>query len=202
MNPLKNQTVELLPFHAINQFMRSDFRLAVARSALSALAGLPGSYRATIDRLTKKYVKVPGFRSSEKAPAAVRAVPTAEAMEKSPELAGAVLAAWAEGHTDLRQRTYDFLINRGWDVLPLEADRLKLGGFFITWPKEDAFDTLSQAFVEKYPDTSFSTDEILLMVVWVTMHLPYQMVDKADFQGVPKLGNGEQSTDGQTGDPR
>lgn len=202
MNPLKNQTVELLPFHAINQFMRSDFRLTVVRGTLSALPGLPGSYRASIDHLTKKVVKVPGFRSSEKAPVAVRSVPTAEAMEKSADLAGAVLAAWAEAHGSLRQQAYDFLISRAWEVLPLEADRLKLGGFFITWPKEEAFETLSQAFLEKYPEASFSTDEILLMVVWVTMHLPYQMVDKAEFQGVPKLGRGEQPDDGQSGDPQ
>ncbi len=191
MDILKNQTVELLPFHAINEFMRNDFRLAVVRSALSALPGLPGNYRATLDRLTKKYVKVPGFRNSEKAPATVKAVPIAESFEKSPELVGAVLAAWAESHSELRQKVYDFLTGRLWEVLPLEADRVKLGGFFVTWPKEDAFDTLSQAFIEKYPEASYTNDEVLLMVVWITMHLPYQMVDKANFQCIPKLGKDE-----------
>ena len=118
MNILKDQTVELLPFHAINEFMRNDFRLGVVRGALSALPGLPGNYRATLDRLTKKYVKVPGFRNSDKAPAVVKAVPIAESFEKSPELAGAVLAAWAESHTDLRQKVYDFMTGRAWELLP------------------------------------------------------------------------------------
>ena len=191
MNLLKDQTVELLPFHAINEFMRNDFRLSVVRSALSALPGLPGNYRATLDRLTKKYVKVPGFRNSEKAPAAVKAVPIAESFEKSPELVGAVLAAWSESHTDLRQKVYDLLTSRGWEVLPLEADRVKLGGFFVTWPKEDAFDILSPAFTENNPGTTYTTDEVLLMVVWIAMHLPYQMVDKAGFQCIPKFGKEE-----------
>jgi hypothetical protein len=195
MNILKDQTVELLPFHAINEFMRNDFRLGVVRSALSALPGLPGNYRASLDRLTKKYVKVPGFRNSDKAPAVVKAVPIAESFEKSPELVGAVLAAWAESHTDLRQKVYDFMTGLGWEVLPIEADRVKLGGFFVTWPKEDAFDTLNPAFKEKYPDAAYTQDEVLLMVVWITMHLPYQMVDKAGFQCIPKLGTEEKPAD-------
>jgi hypothetical protein len=200
MDIFNNQTVELLPFHAINEFMRNDFRLAVVRSSLSGLPGLPGNHRTAIDRLTKKYVKVPGFRNSEKAPAAVKAVPIAESFEKKPELVGAVLSAWVEGHADLRQKAYDLLTERGWEVLPLEADRVKLGGFFVTWPKEEAFDTLHQAFVEKYPETTYTKDEILLMVVWITMHLPYQMVDKAEFKCIPnwrkeEKPNGEQAVD-------
>jgi hypothetical protein len=141
MDFMKNQSVELLPFHAINQFMRNDFRLSVVRSTLSALPNLPGNNRATIDRLTKKYVKVPGFRHSDKAPTAVKAIPLAEAFEKRPELAAAVMAAWVENHIDLRQKVYDFLTSRAWEVLPLEADRVKLGGFFITWPKDEDFET-------------------------------------------------------------
>ncbi len=154
MDVLKNQTVELLPFHAINEFMRNDFRLGVVRSTLSALPTLPGNYRATLDRLTKKYVKVPGFRNSEKAPSMVKAVPMAEAFEKNPDLAGAVLGAWVESHTELRQMAYDFLTGRGWEVLPLQADRVKLGGFFVTWPKEESFEVLAPAFTEKFPELS------------------------------------------------
>jgi hypothetical protein len=200
MDIFNNQTVELLPFHAINEFMRNDFRLAVVRSSLSSLPGLPGYHRTAIDRLTKKYVKVPGFRNSEKAPAAVKAVPIAESFEKRPELVGAVLSAWAEGHADLRQKAYNLLTERGWEVLPLEADRVKLGGFFVTWPKEESFDTLQQAFVEKYPDTIYTKDEILLMVVWITMHLPYQMVEKAEFKCIPNWKKEEKPNEEQAVD--
>jgi hypothetical protein len=197
MANLKNQTIELLPFHAINEFMRNDFRLAVVRRALSAAPVLPGDLRATIDRLTRKHVKVPGFRNSEKAPAAVKAVPMAESFEKNPDLAGAVLATWVDSQADLRQKVYDLLIERGWEPLPLEADRVKLGGFFITWPKDESFDILSKAFKEKYPDSSYTIDEALLMVVWITMHLPYQMVEKTEFQCIPKLGKDEKPSEEQ-----
>jgi hypothetical protein len=195
MDFMKNQSVELLPFHAINQFMRNDFRLSVVRSTLSALPNLPGNNRATIDRLTKKYVKVPGFRHSDKAPTAVKAIPLAEAFEKRPELAAAVMAAWVENHIDLRQKVYDFLTNRAWEVLPLEADRIKLGGFFITWPKDEDFETLGQAFKEKNPEDAYTADEVLLMIVWITMHLPYEMVERADFQCIPKMDKEEKQAE-------
>ena len=34
----KNKQAHFLPFHAINEFMRTDFRAEVVRSALQALA--------------------------------------------------------------------------------------------------------------------------------------------------------------------
>ena len=93
---MSENQVEFLPFHAINDFMRSDFRLSVVKSTLGALNSLPESQRNSINHLTKKLVKIPGFRHSDKAPAFVRAIPTANAFEKSPELVAAILAAWAE----------------------------------------------------------------------------------------------------------
>jgi hypothetical protein len=187
MDFINNQSVELLPFHAINQFMRNDFRLSMIRSALSAMPNLCDDHRSAIERMTKKYVKVPGFRNSDKAPNAVKAVPLAEAFEKRPDLAGAILAAWVVSHIELRQKVYDFLTSRGWETLPLEADRVKLGGFFITWPKDEDFEMLGKAYKEQNPDSAYTTDEVLLMVVWITMHLPYEMVEKADFNCIPKM---------------
>ncbi len=191
MDIFNNKTVELLPYHAINEFMRNDFRLAVVRSTLAALPGLPPNYKSAIDRLTKKHVKVPGFRNSEKAPAAVKAAPIAEAFEKHADLVGAVLAAWVESHAELRQSIYDFLTSRGWELLPLDADRVKMGGFLVTWPKDESFEVLSGAYKESHPDSSYTTDEVLLMMVWMTMHLPFNMVEKAEFQCIPKLGKEE-----------
>jgi hypothetical protein len=44
----------------------------------------------------------------------------------------------------------------------------------ITWPKGEEFDVLNQAFQEMYPDQNFSSDDISLMVVWLSGRLPYQ----------------------------
>jgi hypothetical protein len=122
-------------------------------------------------------VNVPGFRNSDKAPPRLKAGPTARIFEKNPEMTGVILAAWAEAHTDLRQNVFELLASRGWSLLPLEADRRLLPGFFITWPESEDFETLASAFFELFADSETSNDEINLMVVWVSMRLPYQMVD-------------------------
>lgn len=192
--------VEFLPFHAINEFMRDDFRLAVIRSALGALSSLPESHRLTLNRLTNKLVKIPGFRNSDKAPALVRAIPTAKAFEKSPELVAAILNTWAEAHASLRTQVYEILVARGWKtfsaemlnpanlpalktandwgILPVEADRTKLPGFLAFWPQGETFEALYQAYSEKFPQEPASLDETSLMAVWLALRLPYQIVDQ------------------------
>lgn len=192
--------VDFLPFHAINEFMRSDFRLSVVKSALSALPSLPESHLNTINHLTKKLVKIPGFRHSDKAPTFVRAIPTAKAFEKNAELVAAVLAAWAESHASLRTQVFDVLVSRGWKtfpaemhtladvptlksaqdwgILPISADRAKIPGFLVYWPKVETFEVLYQSFTAKYPETQASLDETSLMAVWLAMRLPVNLVDE------------------------
>ncbi len=167
------KTAQFLPFHAINEFMREDYRLEVVRSTLHALEILPPEARDPLNRLTRKLVQTPGFRNSAKAPASIRARPTAEAFTKSPQLAAAVLSAWAEAHLDLRQQVYDLLAERGWQMLPPDADRTRTPGFMMTWPKGEDFDSLNAAFKEKYPQIQANPNDVSLMVVWLSLRLPY-----------------------------
>ncbi|MBI3240686.1 MAG: hypothetical protein HYZ49_00115 [Chloroflexi bacterium] len=171
---MTDKTAQFLPFHALNEFMRHDYRLTVIRTALNALPGLPGHFRQPIDKMTKQVVRVPGFRNGAQAPASLKVVPVAEAFGKSPELVAAILAAWAEARTDLRQQVYDLLKGRGWEVLPPEADRAKLPGFLTKWPKGEDFDLLNKAFAEAHPDSTATTDDVSLMAVWVSGRLPLE----------------------------
>ena len=188
---------EFLPFHAINEFMRADFRLSVIKEVLSALPKLPDAQRSTIDHLTRKLVKVPGFRSSDKAPVIVKTLPLSKSFEKSPELVGAILAAWADLHNELRQQIYALLTARNWNIfpateslnvetiatellqnwaiLPPELDRSKLPGFHIWWPKGEDFETLYNDFLTRHPDSDASLDQVALMTVWLTLRLPYHI---------------------------
>jgi hypothetical protein len=59
-------------------------------------------------------------------------------------------------------------------VLPLEADRRKLPGFIPKWPKDENFEILYSAFSEKYIDKDTNPDDVSLMVVWVSLRLPYE----------------------------
>ncbi len=171
---MSDKSVEFAPFHALNEFMRPDYRQTVVRVALTALPKLPKHLREPIDRMTKQIVRVPGFRDGSQAPASFKVAPTASAFEKSPDLVAAILAAWAESQADLRAKVYDLLKERGWELLPLEADRTKLPGFLTKWPGEDQdFDILNTVYAEKHPGEEASTDDVSLMVVWLSGRLPF-----------------------------
>jgi len=203
-----NQKTEFLPFHAINEFMRPDFRLIVIRDVLGAMSGLPEERQSTINHLTRKLVKVPGFRNSEKAPAIVKTLPLAKSFEKSPELVGVILAAWADLHGELRQQIYDLLKSRNWKtlpavedlnieaittellqnwaILPAELDRSKLPGFYIWWPKGEDFDALYNDFTTRYPESDASLDQVSLMAVWLSLRLPYHIEGEEESQAGPE----------------
>lgn len=184
MTPDQNdKKVSFLPFHALNEFMNNEYRLEVVRSALNALANLPDRFSAPINKVTARLVKIPGFRNSLKAPLPMRLKPSAEAFEKSPDLVAAILAAWAESHPDLRQKIFDLLSERQWELLPIDADRTRVPGFLTVWPKGESFEKLNQAFNEKYGSEQGSSDDVSLMIVWLSGRLPYQFMDEGDPDG-------------------
>lgn len=170
---MTDSTVQFLPYHALNEFLRPDYRLTIVRTALSALPKLPKHFREPIDKLTKRIVHVPGFRDGTQAPTTLKVAPIADAFQKSPDLVAAILAAWAESQTELRARVYDLLKARGWDLLPVEADRTKVPGFLTKWPKGEDFDILNKAFAEVHGEGAATTDDVSLMVVWLSGRLPY-----------------------------
>ena len=190
---MNDKKARFLPFHAINEFMRNDYRSHIVRYTLNALPTLPDEFRSPIERLTRKVVKVPGFRNSAKAPASVRVKPTIDAFEKSPDLVASILSAWSEAHAELRKQVYDLLVARGWEILPLEADRTKLPGFITKWPKGEDLEALNTAFAEMYPgaqgDSGVDSDDVSLMVVWVSARLPYEVEDEENNEEESEISN-------------
>ncbi len=175
---MDDREARFLPFNAINEFMRDDYRLTVVREVLNSMANLPEEQRAVLEQITRRAVKVPGFRNSTKAPVALRLRATVDAFTKSAPLVAVILLAWGDLHPELRQKVYDMLQERGWGTFPPEADRTQMPGFMVTWPKGEDFDTLVAVFKEKYPGDETNSDDISLMVVWVSLRLPYEMVDE------------------------
>jgi hypothetical protein len=170
---MNDQKIAFLPFHAINEFMRPDYRLAVTRKALNSLPALPDAHRRRVEAVERLFVRVPGFRNSLKAPTAVKVRPMSEAFEKHPETVAAILSAWAESQPDLRANIQKLLSERGWDLLPMEADRSELPGFIPIWPHGENFDGIIAAYHEAYPEQAMLDDDISLMVVWQSNRLPY-----------------------------
>jgi hypothetical protein len=191
------EKTEFLPFHAINEFMRPDFRLNIIRETLASQSLMNEACMNELNQQIKKRVTIPGFRNSDKAPALVKVLPTSKAFEKYPELVAAVLTCWVKNHSELRKQVFDLLARRNWPVFtgtevmdvttltldaikewpifPIEMNRAKLPGFFIHWPKGEEFEAIYNNFVELYPDSDASMDKVSLMAVWLAMRLPYQV---------------------------
>ena len=175
---MKNEEkAQFIPYHAINEFMRNDFRLHVIRTVMQSLQEIDKETSSLIDRLTRKYVKVSGFRNSSKAPAMVKSVAMVKPFQKQPELVSAILQAWARLNPDLQDDIYELLISRGWKILPIKVHRKDLPGFLTRWPAGEDYETLYTAFQEANPDNKASLDEASLMVVILSGRLPIEKVN-------------------------
>jgi len=168
--------LEFIPFNAINEFMRTDYRMILLRNTMLALPELSPKTQASINKLTKKHVKVPGFRNSAKAPASVKAVSMVKPFEKQPKLVSAILSAWAESNSEMCQQVFRLLSGFGWKLLPVEADRTRLPGFLAQWPEEHDFEVIYDGLTESCQDSEYSIDDVSLMAVWLSVRLPIEKV--------------------------
>ena len=172
---MDDKSISFVPFHAINNFMVDEYRYTVIQDVLSHFDQLTSKNRSNFQNLFKKYVTIPGFRNSSVAPLQVKIRGTNNAFEKKPQFTIQVLACWAEIHMDLQKKVYDLLVKRGWELLPIEADKTVLPGFMVKWHKTDSYDVINQAYKEMYPDDSSSENDVRLMSVWLSGRLPYEI---------------------------
>ncbi len=173
---MSDKRTKFFPFHAINEFMLPEYRQEVLQSVLENLDNLPAERRTNITTLINKHVRIGGFRTSMLAPLPLKLKEVTKTFERRADLAAQILMAWSELHLDLRQQIYDLLIERKWELLPVDVDRTKLPGFMITWPKAETYEVLDAAYAEKYGKPS-SENDVRLMIVWLTGRLPYEMVE-------------------------
>lgn len=175
---MNDEKINFLPFHAINQFMLSDYRLKVLHSVLSSSDQLAPARRSAINSLIRRLVTAPGFRNASLAPVSIKVKGSVAAFERSPEMVAQILSAWYELHPELAAIVHEFLSARGWEILPLDADRSKVPGFLTRWWKDEEFETLDVAFRTARPEYEVSDDDLNLMIVWVSGRLPVEMVER------------------------
>jgi hypothetical protein len=167
---------EFLPFHAINEFMRDDYRLVILNEVLGNQDQIPGDKKAGIGKLIARYVTVPGFRNSNLAPLGRKAKGSVSLFERSSDFVALIVESWRHLHEPLAKVIIEILTEREWaSLLSIEMDRSKLPGFLIHWPKQDTFEILSKAVQEKDPQLQESDDNISLMAVWMGNRLPYDL---------------------------
>jgi hypothetical protein len=180
---MDDNQAQFLPYHAINEFMVSEYRHQVLTAVFNRFDRLPGVRRSAINSLVKRHIQVPGFRNSAHAPAGVKARAAAATFEKNPNFAAQVLQGWSELHPELREQVHAFLTAREWQLLPAEADRSQLPGFLPEWPEGQDYDVLGAAFAEMYPDAAVEENDLRLMIVWLAGRLPYDMYGDEEDEG-------------------
>jgi hypothetical protein len=176
---MSDEKARFLPFNAVNEFLLSDYRLKLIQTVLSESDQLSEERRVSINRLVKRLVKVPGFRNSALAPTSVKARASISAFERSAEFAANILAGWVELKPELARKVHDLLTGRGWQLLPLDADRTKLPGFLTRWPQAETFDVLNEAYQKAYPQDGEHEYDINLMIAWLWGRLPVELVESA-----------------------
>ena len=168
--------IKYLPFNAINEFMRDDYRLQVLMEVFTKMESLPSEKKSSIGNLVSRFVSIQGFRNGNLAPAGRKAKSSVQLFQGSPEFAGLVLESWKTLHPELAKEMFEILTAKNWeDMQPFEVDRSKLPGFLIHWPKLDTFEELAKALKEKAPSLDESEDNISLMGVWMGNRLPYDL---------------------------
>lgn len=167
--------VEYLPFHAVNEFMRDDYRLNILQEVLSSLDQCKGIQKQIIMRLFSKGVQISGFRNSSQAPLPIRIKNSVSLFERSAEFSATIMECWSNLHPDLKAKMFTLLSERGWNPQPVSVDRSLLPGFMTDWPGSDTFEVLIQSIKEAGPELKESEDDISLMAVWVGNRLPYNL---------------------------
>jgi hypothetical protein len=180
---MNTDKAEFLPFHAINNFMLPEFRQSILQEVLSNLDSLSPERRGAINGQLKRLLKVPGFRNSANAPIKIKIKNSVTPFERNPEFVAQIVAGWTELNLELRQQVFDLLTERGWEMLPIDADRTKLPGFLTRWPAKETFEAVNAAFHEKYPEQQTEDNDISLMTVWLSDRLPYDLIEEEEDSG-------------------
>lgn len=177
-----DKKIKVLPFHAVNEFMRDDYRLDILQEVFSALDQCTPMQKQLILRLFSKNVNVPGFRNSGLAPLSIKIKNSPTLFERSHEFSATIMECWSNLHPDLKSAMHTMLTERGWVLQPLETDSTQLPGFQIDWPKTDNFESLIKGIQEVQPGLKESDDNISLMAVWVGNKLPYNLFSEDEEQ--------------------
>lgn len=171
--------VEFAPFAAINDFMRADFRQRVLTFVFRNLPKIAIDRKNLINQLTRTQVQVQGFRNPLKAPEPRLAKAAEKLFEENSIYTAQILQAWFEANQELAIPVFDVLSSMdGWDIFPLDVDRTQLPGFLVSWPTGYDFERLTKAFSEHFPEQTAGEDEVSLMVVWISMRLPYRETEE------------------------
>lgn len=163
---------ETLSFKTINVFVERDFLESKLESILQNINKLHKDDQIAFSNQFKKYVNVLGFRNPVRAPLPLQVNAYASAFEEKEEIVPFTLSIWTKLNQDFANQVKNWLDAEGWQDLSLERTFEDSEGFINDWPKKLTLDKLVKKFEKDNPDMTFSRDDLILMVMWVSGQLP------------------------------
>ena len=110
----EKQQIEYLPFNAINEFMRDDYRLAILSEIFTNFEKLSSAQRSHIGKFVSKYATIQGFRNANLAPVGRKAKACVTLFERSSEFAAEIVDSWVSLHNDLAETVFSLLTEKKW----------------------------------------------------------------------------------------
>ncbi len=157
-----------LQFNALYEVMDSGYRESVVSRALGARGQISsGATTALNSAIQKSRIRVTGYRDAHLAPHPLLRAPVCQAIALFPELAAAVLRAWAESHETLHDRIVEHLASGGIEAEYPDFSAKMLQG---CWP-ESEWHSQRDSFMQKSGD-DLSEDDVGLMLCYVTGKTP------------------------------
>ena len=159
---------ESLQFSTVYEAMDSVFRENVVSRALGARGQISTeATNALNSAIQKSRIRVTGYRDSHRAPHPLLREPVSQAVALFPELAGAVLRAWAESQQALHDRVAEYLPNTGMEA---EYPDFSAKQFRGHWAAND-WHSHRDNFIQNYED-DVGEDDVGLMLCYVTGRAP------------------------------
>ncbi len=158
-----------LQFNAVYEVMSQAYREEVVSRALSFRGNLSSEASSALNSaIQKSRIRVNGYRAPHQAPHTLLRGPISQILDLHPELAGAVLRAWAESQSALRDKIADHLKNAG---LAAEYPDFQAGKFRRRWPIDD-WRSQRDKFIQENVADDISEDDAALMLCFVTGRVP------------------------------
>ena len=166
--PNRDPLDESLQFSTVYEAMDSVFRENVVSRALGARGQISTeATNALNSAIQKSRTRVTGYRDAHRAPHPLLRDPVSQAVPLFPELAGAVLRAWAESQQALHDRVAEYLPNTGMEA---EYPDFSAKQFRGRWAANDWYSHRDN-FIQKYED-DIGEDDVGLMLCYVTGRAP------------------------------
>ena len=168
---------ETLSFKTINVFIERDFLESKLEEILQAKDELPKEEQIDFNNHFRKFVSVLGFRNPLRAPRQLQVNAYASAFEEKEEVVPFTLSTWTNLNQDFAKQVKGWLDSEDWENLSLERSFEDSDGFRDNWPEGVTFEKLSKKFQKDHPDVEFETDDLTLMILWISGQLPPEQSD-------------------------